>query len=202
MQIEAQGEMSRLLAEIAANDNKDAKRALFAHVYRELKEIARRQMRSERPDNSWGATELAHEAYLRLLNCQRVFTKNRAYFFAAAAKSMHQLLREHVRSKNCRPEGHPDPQGHILLDEVAEEVEDTFGVVLVDLVDALEVLKTRGKHGEQRYDVATLRIWSGMNSSDIAENLGISVATVEREWQAARAWLYGQLKGRASNDRF
>jgi RNA polymerase sigma factor (TIGR02999 family) len=201
MPIEAQGEVTRFLEEIAAaHDNEDSKRAsdakrgLFDHVYDELKKMAHCRMKRERPDHSWGATGLVHEVYLRLIECHGVFTKNRAYFFGAAAKAMHRLLREHARSKNCRPEGYLDRQGNILLDQVADEVEDTFRVVLLDLVNALEELKTRGQQGERRYDVARLRIWSGMKYSDIAKDLGISVPTVEREWQAARAWLYGQLK--------
>jgi RNA polymerase sigma factor (TIGR02999 family) len=207
MPIEAQREVTRLLGEIAAANDKedtkrasDAKRALFGQVYDELKEMAKGQMKRERPYHSWGATGLVHEVYLRLMQTQRVFTKNRAYFFGAAARAMHRLLREHARSKNCRPEGHPDPQGHILLDEVAEEVEDTFRVVLLDLVNALEELKTPGEHGKRRYDVARLRIWSGMKYSDIAVDLGISVATVEREWQGARAWLHCRLKGGRTHD--
>jgi RNA polymerase sigma factor (TIGR02999 family) len=197
MPIESQGEVTRLLGEIeATSDNKDAKRALFEHVYDELKKMAHGRMRWERPDHSWGSTGLVHEVYLRLMKDQRVFTKNSHYFFGAAARAMRRLLREHARGRNCRPVGHLDPHGYTLLDQIADELEDTFKVVLLDLVNALEDLKT---HGERRYDVATLRIWSGLKHAEIAEDLGISVATVEREWHAARAWLYGQLKGRRTD---
>jgi RNA polymerase sigma factor (TIGR02999 family) len=202
MPIEAEREVTRLLKEIATtNDNKDAKRALFEHVYNELKEIACCRMKSERPDHSWGATALVNEVYIRLMNHQRVFTKDRSYFFGAAAKAMRDLLREHARKRKCRPEGNPDPLGHILLDQLADEVKNIYRVDLLDLVNALEELKTRGENGERRYDIATHRIYCGSKYSEIAQDLGISVATVERDWQAARAWLYGQLKRRASNDR-
>jgi RNA polymerase sigma factor (TIGR02999 family) len=197
MPIEAQGEVTSLLEEIAAaNDNKDAKRALFDLVYDKLKKMAHGRMISERLDHSWGATGLVHEVYLRLVECQRVFTKNSAYFFGAAAGAMGDLLREHARKRSCRPEGH---QERIVLDEVADEVERSFAVDLLDLMNALDDLKKTGKHGERRHDVVRLRIWGGLTYPKIAENLRVGVATVERDWQAARAWLYGRLRRRRTD---
>ena len=64
----------------------------------------------------------------------------------------------------------------------------------------LDKLKTTGKHGERRFEVVRLRIWSGLTYQEIAEDLGVGVATVERDWQTARAWLYGRLKGRRIDD--
>jgi RNA polymerase sigma factor (TIGR02999 family) len=193
MPIEAQGEVTRLLEEIAAaNDNNDAKRALFDLVYHELKTMAHGRMRRERLDHSWGATGLVHEVYLRLVECQRVFTKNRAYFFGAAAGAMGDLLREHARKRKSRLEGN---HKRVFLDDVADEIERSFTVDLLDLTNALEELRSCGEHGERRYEVARLRIWSPLKNAEIAQNLRISVATVEREWKAARAWLYGRVKG-------
>ena len=199
MPTEAQGEVTRLLEEVAAGNNA-AKQELFALVYEELRAKARAKMGKERRDHSWGPTELVHEVYLQLMKGQRVFTKNRAYFFGAAAKAMEQLLREHARKRKHRPEGHIDPEGYILLDEVLAEVESTLKVDLLDLSNALDQLKTTGKHGERRFDVVRLRIWGGFTYPEIAENLGVGVATVERDWLAARAWLYGRLKARRSDD--
>jgi RNA polymerase sigma factor (TIGR02999 family) len=202
MAIEAQGDVTRLLEEIAAaidaEDSKralDAKRALFHHVHDQLKTIANRQMRWERPDHSWGATGLVHEVYLRLMKCERVFTKNRDYFFGAAAIAMGDLLREHARKRNVRPHGHADPEGHTLLDQVVEDIEENIQGELIDLMNALDKLKTIGKHGERQYDVVSLRYWGGLTWADIAKYLDVSVATAERDWQAARAWLYGRLNG-------
>ena len=198
MPMEAPGEVTKLLAEAAAG-NTEAKQALFAHVYEELRKKAHARMKRERPDHSWAATELVHEAYLRLLQGRHVFTKNRAYFFGAAARAMGRLLREHARKRKCRPEGHVDPEGHILLDEIADEIEATFEVDLLDLMNALDELKTKREHGERWHDIVILRIWGGMTYPEIAKDLGLGVATVERDWQAARAWLYGQLKGRKAD---
>jgi RNA polymerase sigma factor (TIGR02999 family) len=194
MPTEAAREVTRLLGEVAAG-NEGAKPALFAHVYEELHAMASPRMWRERPDHSSGATGLVHEVYLRLLGGRQVFTKGRPYFFAAAARAMHQLLREHARKRKCRPEGRVDPEGQSLLDQVAEEVEDTFKLDLLDLMEALDDLKTTGEHGERRHDVVRLRVWGGLTYPEIAGELGVSVATVERDWQAARAWLYGRLKG-------
>src|SRR5262245_35058556 len=157
-------------------------------------------MGKERRDHSWGPTELVHEVYFQLMKGQRVFTKDRAYFFGAASSAMEQLLREHARKRKCRPTGHIDPEGHILLDKVVAEVESTLKVDLLDLSNALDKLKTTGKHGERQYEVVRLRIWGGMTYPEIAEDLGVAVATVERDWQAARAWLYGRLKRRRTDD--
>jgi RNA polymerase sigma factor (TIGR02999 family) len=190
----AQGEVTRLLEEVGAG-NEEAKNELLAHVYEELRRMAHRRMQRERPGHTWGSTGLVHEAYCQLVKGKHVFTRNRAYFFRAAARAMHQLLREHARERQCRPQGHPHPDGHLLLEEVAEEVKNAFQVELLDLVDALDKLKTTGAHGERRHEVVRLRLWGGLTYQEIADSLGVAEVTVERDWQAARAWLYGRLKG-------
>jgi RNA polymerase sigma factor (sigma-70 family) len=128
---------------------------------------------------------------------QRVFTRNRAYFFGAAATAMNDLLREYARKRKCRPEGHRDREGQVLLDEVVKAAERTWQVDFLDLFDALDQLKAT-RHGERRYEVVTRRIWAGATYEDISDQLGVSVATVERDWQAARAWLYSRLKGKVN----
>jgi RNA polymerase sigma factor (TIGR02999 family) len=209
MPIEAQEEVARLLQEIAAaNGNKDAERALFELVYDELKKMARCKMNIERKDHSLGATGVAHEAYVRLLKDQRVFGKNRQYFFAAAGDAMRQLLREYARARDARkrrehawwarkhrPPASVDEDG--IISEFADEVEDATGVDLFDLMEALDKLKTVGKHGKRWHEVICLHFWSGWTYREIAEHLGVHVVTVERDWQAAQAWLYGRLKGRS-----
>jgi RNA polymerase sigma factor (TIGR02999 family) len=195
---EAQGEVTKLLEEVAAG-NEEAKRALFAQVYEDLRRTALGRMRRERRDHSWCATDLVHEVYCRLQKDRRVFSKNRAYFFGAAARAMGQLLREHARARKCRPEGNVDPEGPILLDQIVEKAEANFKVDLLNLMTELDKLKTTGEHAERRHEVVRLRIWGGLTYSEIAQDLGVAVATVERDWQAARAWLYGRLKGRRTD---
>jgi RNA polymerase sigma factor (TIGR02999 family) len=196
MPIEAQGEMARLLEEVAApNGNKEAERALFELVYDELKKMAHSRMKKERPGHSLGETGLVHEVYLRLVKDPGVFSKNRGYFFAAAAKAMGRILREHARARKSRPHGHTD--GDALLDEIWDEVERAAGDNLIDLMEALDELKTSVKHGERRHDVVWFRFWNGWTYPEIAKHLGVCVATVEVDWQVAQAWLYRRLKGRS-----
>jgi RNA polymerase sigma factor (TIGR02999 family) len=196
MPIEAPGEVVRLLEEIAAgNGNEEADRALFELVYDELKKMAHRRMKYERPGHSLGTTGLVHEVYRRLVRCPGVFSQNRGYFFGAAAGAMYQLLREHARARKKRPHGHVDPD--ILMDEIAGEVETAAGSDLIDVMEALDDLETTVKHGKRRRDVVWLRFWSGWTYPEIAKHLGVGDATVERDWQVARAWLYGRLKGRS-----
>jgi RNA polymerase sigma factor (TIGR02999 family) len=188
---EAQGEVTRLLAEVAAGNEK-AKRELFAHVYGELRQMAHRRIEHERAGHTWGSADLVHEAYLRLVKSELVCSKNRTYFFSAAARAMHQLLIKHSAKRRRQP--HIDPGGHILLDEVVEAVESTCKVGLIDLMKALHRLRATGKRGERRYDVVRLRLWCGFTWQEIAREQDVGIATVERDWLAARAWLYGQLK--------
>jgi RNA polymerase sigma factor (TIGR02999 family) len=187
--------VTRLLEEVAAG-NEEARNALFAHVYEELRQKAYARMSRERPDHTLGATGLVHAVYIQLMKGQHVFARGRTYFFGAAARAMDQLLREHARKRKCRPEGHLDPEGWARLDELADAVQSTFKVDLSDLLSALDKLKTTGKHGERRHDVVRLRLWGGLTYQEIAEDLGVAVSTVEKDWQIARAWLYGRLKGR------
>jgi RNA polymerase sigma factor (TIGR02999 family) len=194
--IEAQEEVGRLLQEIAAaTGNKDAERALFELVYDELKKMAHGPMKYERPGHTLGTTGLVHEVYGRLVQDPGVFSQNRRYFFGAAAGAMYQLLREHARARKKRPHGHVD--NDVLIDDIAGEVETAAGSDLIDVMEALDELETTVKHGKRRRDVVWFRFWNGWTYPEIAKHLGVCVATVERDWQVAQAWLYRRLKGRS-----
>jgi RNA polymerase sigma factor (TIGR02999 family) len=196
MPIEAQGEVERLLEEVAAaNGNKEAEGKLFEHVYDELKKMAHRRMNIERPGHTLGATGLVHEMYARLVKDLGVFSKNRGYFFAAADTAMRRILREYARARASRPDGHID--GDALIDGIADDVESAVRDNLIDLMDALDELETTVKHGKRRHDVVWFRFWNGWTYPEIAKHLGVCVATVERDWQVAQAWLYRRLKGRS-----
>jgi RNA polymerase sigma factor (TIGR02999 family) len=194
-----QRDLTRLLKECRCAGTEEAKlqakRALLAQVYKDIHNMAHARMKRERLDHTWGATELVHEVYRRLMEGKQVFTKDRKYFFGSARKAMNQLLSRHAQRRGRRPEGHIDPEGHILMDEFVKEVESTLKVDLLDLRNALDKLKAIGKQGPRRYEVVKLRIWEGLTYEKIAEKLDVGVGTVEKDWLAARAWLYGQLKG-------
>jgi RNA polymerase sigma factor (TIGR02999 family) len=192
MPIEAEGRVTTLLREIA-DGNEAAKQALFAHVYDELKKMAYGRMKNERLGHSWGATVLVNEVYIRLMKDQRVFTKNRPYFFGAAAEAMYQLLREHARKRNRQRQVCLDPT---LLDQLIEETERNLAGDVLDLMEALDELEAIGDDGKRQHHVVVLHYWGGLTYEHIAKYLRVSVATVNRDWRAAKAWLYKRLKGR------
>src|SRR5262245_30514820 len=147
--------------------------------------MARRHMKHEGPDHALGATGLVHEVYLRLQG--PALERERAYFFGAAAQAMYRILVEHARQSRRR-------QNHVSVDAVLDDLEVTHRMKMLDLSEALERLKGYGERGRRQHDVIVQRFFGGLPWKEIAANLGVSTATVEKDWQAARAWLYRQLK--------
>jgi RNA polymerase sigma factor (TIGR02999 family) len=179
------GEVSRLLAEIAAG-SESAKGDLFDCVYQELYAMAERLMKRERAGHTLGATGLVHEAYLRLSG--QALERNRPYFFAAAANAMYRILVERARQSGKHH------RNRIPLDAVLDDLEATHRVKMLDLYDSMETLKGYGERGRRQHEVIVQRFFGGLPWKEIAFNLDVSVATVEKDWQAARAWLYRRLR--------
>jgi RNA polymerase sigma factor (TIGR02999 family) len=155
---------------------------LFSLVYEELHRMAHARMARERSDHTLQATALVHEAFERLVDQKAAF-QNRNHFFAIAAKCMRRILSDYARRKAAdkrRP-----PGGAITLDEAVVTTDDRFEIVLA-VDEALEKLAER--HSRQA-QVVELRYYSGLTREEIAEVLGVSVATVKRDWEDARQWL-------------
>ena len=159
---------------------------LFACIYHELHNMAARQLKRELPGHTLQATALANEAYLRLSRGERLTTTDRAHFCAIASRTMRQILVDYARRRRSakRGEGH----GESPLDSVVLAVDDT--VDLVDLDLALEKLR---RLDAREANVVELRFIAGLTVPEIARALGVSVATIERDWVAARAWLRREL---------
>jgi RNA polymerase sigma factor (TIGR02999 family) len=156
-------------------------------VYDELRRVARGHLRREPPGHSLQATALVHEVYLRLVDVDRMTLESRTHFFAVAARLMRQILVDHARRKRADKRG-----GGITmmsLDEVSP-VAPTSSVDVLALDQALDVLSS---FDVQQCRVVELRFFGGLNIDDTAEALGVSTATVEREWAMAKAWLYQRL---------
>jgi RNA polymerase sigma factor (TIGR02999 family) len=183
METNRSGDVTRLLGEIAAGDE-EAKNKLYERVYAELHAMAERRMLNERTSHTLGATGLVHEVYLRLEG--QALQKSRAYFFAAAAKAMYRILVEHARKPPDRP--------RVLGDDLLDRLEVTHRLEMLDLHEALEELQERGRRGKRQHEVVVQRFFGGLPWKEIATNLGVAVTTVEKDWQAARAWLYRRLK--------
>jgi RNA polymerase sigma factor (TIGR02999 family) len=170
--------------------NREALDALLPLVYDELRVIARSYLRQERPDHTLQPTGLVHEAYLRLINQQRVDWRNRAQFFGLAANMMRRILVNHAESKRAQKRGGGAEK--ITLDEVAV----LFDNDVVDLIALDEVLGRLEKLDKLKSDVVELKFFGGLTIAEIAEVTKTSTATVEREWAFARGWLYNALTER------
>jgi RNA polymerase sigma factor (TIGR02999 family) len=182
-----QEQITLLLAEIGAG-SETAKERLIALVYEQLHKMARALMRRERGNHTLQPTGLVHEAYFKLFVGKPLQAVNRAYFFGAAANAMRQVLVDYARRIAARPEGQREP----LLDDILDSIHSACRIDMLDLDNALEELKRL--HARQGA-VVTLRFFGGLQWSEIATYLNVSTSTVEKDWQAARAWLYRSLNG-------
>ncbi len=182
----AKGDVTQLLAELGAGDDRAADR-LLPLVYDELRALAQRNLAHERPDHTLQATALVHEAYLRLVDSDRIHLRNRAHFFALAAQALRRILIDHARTHNRKKRG--GAHGKLSLQVIPELFVQTDVDVLA-LDEALEGLK---QVGERYAQIVEMRFFGGMTMEEIADLLGVSIGTVERDWRTARAWLYRQL---------
>jgi RNA polymerase sigma factor (TIGR02999 family) len=161
-------------------------------VYNELHRLARRYMRQERPDHTLQATALVNEAYLRLIDVNRVEWRNRAHFLALAAQMMRRILVESARSQQRQKRG--GGAVHVNLDD-AQELPDLKEHDLVALNDALSGLATFDARMSQ---VVELRFFGGLTVDETAHVLNVSPETVMRDWKTAKAWLLREVKRRLS----
>ncbi len=159
---------------------------LLGVVYGELRRLAAWQMRVERDGHTLQPTALVHEAYLRLAG-EDPRWENRAHFFAVAAQVMRHVLVDHARARKADKRG--GAATHVVLDE-ALDVATSQDVDVLALHEALERLASVDP---QLARVVELRYFGGLTVPEVAEVVGVSRATVEREWVTARAWLRKEL---------
>jgi RNA polymerase sigma factor (TIGR02999 family) len=183
---------SRDLTQLLVSWRKGDKAALdemSAVLYRELRRLARYVLSSERPNHTLQATGLVHEAYLRLVSQRNVDWRNRAHFLGVAASMMRRILVNYAEARHAaKREGY---SGAITL-------EDALGVFVKPQVDFLELnraLEELAKLDPQQSRVVELRYFGGLSIEETAEVLGISSATVKREWSTARLWLLRRMEG-------
>jgi RNA polymerase sigma factor (TIGR02999 family) len=156
-------------------------------VYNDLRGVARRRLRAERPDHSLVPTALVHEAYMRLVTLRRVRWQNRAHFFAIAARMMRRVLVDHARVRAA--EKRDGAAWTMALTEPGRTAAPR-DVALLDLDNALE--KLTGIN-QRLADLIVLRYFGGLTVEETAEEMGLSAATVKRDWSRARAWMYREL---------
>ena len=179
----SQKDITVLLQEWGSGD-RAALDKLIPLVYKELRRMARQYMRRERAGNTLQTSALINEAYIRLVDYNRMRWQDRAHFYAVAAQAMRRILVERARRRSRHKRGGGARQ--VSLDEAADVVADrAAGVIALDqaLTDLFAISPRKGQ-------VVELRYFGGLNIDETARVLGISSPTVEREWRAAKAWLY------------
>jgi RNA polymerase sigma factor (TIGR02999 family) len=161
-------------------------------VYDELRRLARRYMRGERPGHSLQTTALVNEAYMRLVDYKSMQWQNRAHFFAVSSQLMRRILVEHARRHNLKRGGGVQ---HVSFEDTAEVGSDRPPdfVALDDALDALARVDPR------KVQVVEMRFFGGLSVEETAEVLKISPVTVMRDWSTAKAWLYRELTGGATD---
>ena len=174
------------------NGDKSALDEMTPILYEELRRVARRLLSAERPDHTLQPTALVHEAYMRLIDQRAVDWRNRAHFLGVAATMMRRILINHAKAHQAaKREGYA----------AAISLEDALGVFTnpqVDLLDLDNSLDRLTKLDPQQGKVVELRYFGGLSIEETAEVLGISPATVKREWGTARLWLRQQMEGPAA----
>lgn len=159
-------------------------------LYDDLRRVARGHLRRERPGHSLQPTALVHEVFLRLVDVDRMTVTSRTHFFALSARLMRQILVDHARRQRASKRG----SGAVVIS--LNEVVGAAAPASTPSVDVLaldQALDTLSSLDDRQCRVVELRFFAGLNIPETADALGISTATVEREWAMAKAWLHQRL---------
>jgi RNA polymerase sigma-70 factor (ECF subfamily) len=185
------GEVSGLLRAWGDGDRRALDR-LTPIVYDELRRLASRYMRGERPGHSLQTTALVNEAYIRLVDYRGMRWQDRAHFFAVSAQLMRRILVDHARRHNLKRGGGVQ---HVSFEDTAEVGSDRAADLLA-LDDALDAL---ARVDPRKVQVVEMRYFGGLSVEETADVLKVSPITVMRDWSTAKAWLYRELGGRTSD---
>ena len=185
MDLTSGGPVSQLLDKWHEGDP-EALRALVPLVYADLRKLAHYHLRLQHPDHTLQTTALVHEAYLRLAKQEKMQFAKRAHFFAVSARLMRQILGDHDRSQRAAKR---DVGLKLALDEaIAPGPLREVNLVILD--DALQELSRLDPRQGQ---IVELRFFGGLSIEETSQVLGVSPATVKREWTTARIWLRKQV---------
>lgn len=187
----APGDVTELLLHLQAERDREGGQVvdrLFSHIYDELRRLAAARLRAERAGHTLSATALVHEAYMKLVRQDQVDWKNRAHFFAVAARAMRRILMDHAIARSAQKRGGGAEQV-TLGTNAAPQDSDIDNLLAID--EAMARLAELQPRAER---VVELRFFGGLNMEEIAEVLDISLASANRDWRTARAFLTVQLK--------
>lgn len=170
-----------------ASGDKHALDELIPIVYSEMHNMARSRLIGERPDHTYSATALVHEAYLKLVDFNRIDWQNRNHFFAIASQIMRNILVDYAVRQKAQKRG-GNRNRITLSDEHAQQELNLDEIISVD-----HALKKLEKIDERQAKVVECRFFGGLTIKETADTLGISMPTVSRDWKVARAWLNREL---------
>lgn len=181
------GRITQLLAQIRSG-NHEAEAELAPLVYQELKRLARSYLRGERRHHTLQTTGLLHETYLRLMTTEPLDLKDRAHFFAVAARIMRRILIDYARARQAVKRGQA-PEKTDLTDALSLASRQSWD----KLLDVNRALDRLNEIDARQARIVELRFFAGLEIDEIAEVVGVSSRTVKRDWRFAQSWLYGQL---------
>jgi RNA polymerase sigma factor (TIGR02999 family) len=184
--------VSKLLLNWGQGDQ-GAREALIPLVYDELRRLARRYLRRERPDHTLQSAALVNEAYLRLIRQDQPRWQNRAHFFGVAAQLMRHILVDHARNRAAAKRGAGAPRLTLDPDVALPQARDVDLVALDDALNQLAALDP------QQSRLVELRFFGGLSIEETSVVLGVSPATVKREWATARAWLQREMRNKETS---
>jgi len=171
----------------AKGGNLDAEAELAPLIYQELRRLARRYMRGERPNHTLETTGLVHEAYLRLMGSDQSAWLDRNHFFAVAAGVMRRILVDYARARKAVK------RGGLFQFEARSSIEAGSRESWDKILDVHDALTRLAEFDPRQARVVELRFFSGLEIAEVAEVLGVSTRTVKRDWEFAQAWLYAQI---------
>jgi RNA polymerase sigma factor (TIGR02999 family) len=171
-----------------SHGDQSALEQLMPLVYGELRRLAALYLRRERSNHTLQSTALVHEAFMRLVQQQDVQWRNRAHFYAIAAQMIRRILVDYARSQNAEKRGSGAIK--LMLDEAMAVAQTGPDVDLLSLNDALDRL---AELDERQARIVELRFFAGLSIEETAEVMHLSPASIKREWQTARAWLFREM---------
>lgn len=181
-------DVTRLLRHLGGDGDREAKERLLLAVYDNLRRMASARMRGQRRGHTLEPTALVHEAWMKIERAEQEF-ESRAHFFAVAALAMRQILINHAQEKAAQKRG--GDARRVTFSDVRVVAEDPD----IDLLALDRALDALAEEDERLSRVVHLRYFTGLSIEETAEALGISPATVKRDWAYARAWLHDRMSG-------
>ena len=167
----------------------NARERMLPLVYDELRRLAAGYLRRERPGHTLQPTALVHEAYMRLVDQRQVDWSNRAQFVGLAAVMMRRILVNHARDRVAGKRG--GGAEHVPLTLAG----DRLGAPELNVLDLHEALERLAALDSRKSQIVELKFFGGLTMDEVAQTIGVSVATVEREWKFSRAWLHREMAG-------